>query len=109
MWYQLWIYEFLNFAEYRSGIKFFYTETVKEFSISHKPKFWYPFFLQPDGVNLWYFKLRIFDLTEFLELKYLRSMALGCKDIEIPKLEFVAKTLLSFLEKGILYIHTKGK
>ena len=40
-------------------------------------------FLQPDGVNLLYFKLRLFDLTEFIELKYLRSMALGCKDIEV--------------------------
>ena len=40
-------------------------------------------FLQPDGVNLLYFKLRILDLTEFIELKYLTSIALGCKDIEI--------------------------
>ena len=37
-------------------------------------------FLQPDGVNLLYFKLRILDLTEFIELKYLTSIALGCQD-----------------------------
>ena len=25
-----------------------------------------PIYLQPDGVNLWCFKLRLFDLTEFI-------------------------------------------
>ena len=25
-----------------------------------------PIFLQPDGLNLWYFKLKIFDPTEFI-------------------------------------------
>ena len=25
-----------------------------------------PTFLQPDGVNLWYFTLRLFDLTELI-------------------------------------------
>ena len=50
-----------------------------------------PIFFPPDGVNLWYFKLIFFHLTEFI-LKYLRSTALDYKDIEIRKLLFVTKT-----------------
>ena len=41
-----------------------------------------PIFLQPDGVNLWYFNLNVFDLTEYFTLKYLRSSTFGCKDLE---------------------------
>ena len=37
--------------------------------------------MQPDDVDLWYFKLTLYDLT-----------ALGCNNIEIRKSEFVAKT-----------------
>ena len=51
-----------------------------------------PIFLHPDGAYLWYFKLRILDLTWIHGLKYLRSTTLCCKDIEIRKLEFVTKT-----------------
>ena len=29
-------------------------------------KFPNPIFLQPDHQNVWYFKLRLFDLTEFI-------------------------------------------
>ena len=35
-----------------------------------------PIPLQPDGVNLWFFKLRLFYLAE-LSLKYLRYTTLG--------------------------------
>ena len=31
-----------------------------------------PLSFQPDGVNLWYFKLNLFNLTEFISLKYPR-------------------------------------
>ena len=50
---------------------------------------------QPDDVNL-----RLFDLTELLVLKYLRSSTLWCKDIGIRKPEFVAKAQFpkSFLQ-----------
>ena len=40
-----------------------YTET-KELSICHKLLI--PISLQPDSVKLWYFKLRLLDLTEFI-------------------------------------------
>ena len=43
-----------------------------------------PIFFHPDGVNLWYFKLRF--LSNIIHsLKYLRSTALDYKDIEIRK------------------------
>ena len=44
--------------------------------------------LQPDGVNLWYFKLRLFDQKWFIVWN---SPTLKCKDIGIRKLEFVTK------------------
>ena len=36
----------------------------KKLSLCHTPKLFNPVFLQPDGLKLWYFKLRPFDLTE---------------------------------------------
>ena len=50
--------------------------------------------LQPDILNLWYFKLILFDLTELIHsFKYLRSATLGSKDKGIiTKSEFVAQT-----------------
>ena len=48
---------------------------------------------QPDNVNLWFFKLRLFDKTE---LKYLRSTTSGRKDLGVIKSEFVAKTRLLY-------------
>ena len=37
-----------------------------ELSFWHKLKFLIPISIQPNGVNLWYFKLRLFDLTDFI-------------------------------------------
>ena len=56
--------------------------------------------LQPGGVILWYFKLRLLDLSGFRihSLKYLRSMTLGCNDTEIRKSEFVAKTQFLYVQ-----------
>ena len=31
-----------------------------------------PIYLQPDGVNFWYFKLRLFDLTKFISFFFKR-------------------------------------
>ena len=45
-----------------------------------------PMFLQPEGVNLWQFKIRLFDLEI--------SEVYGIKDKGIRKSEFVAKTQL---------------
>ena len=38
----------------------------RELSLFQKLNFLISIFLEPDDVNLWYFKLRLFDLTEFL-------------------------------------------
>ena len=43
---------------------------------------------QPNGVNLWYFKLRLIDLIE--SVSFLGSTTLGCK--EKRKFGFSAKT-----------------
>ena len=50
-----------------------------------------PISLKPDGQNFKYFK-HIMWANIIYSLKYLRSMTLGCKDIEIKKPEFVTKT-----------------
>ena len=42
-----------------------YTIQIKELSLRHKTKLSIPISLQPDGVDLWYFKLRLFGLKEF--------------------------------------------
>ena len=39
----------------------------KELSLCHKLKCYNPNIIAPDGVNLLYFKLRLFDLTEFIQ------------------------------------------
>ena len=53
--------------------------------------------MQPNGVNLLYFRQRFVDRTEFV-LKYLRSTTLGCKDIEIIKSEFVTQTQFLYIK-----------
>ena len=61
------------------------------------------------GVNLWYFKLRLFDLTYFIVL-ILRSATEGYKDIVIRKSEFVANTQFlsgSWLCAGVAVAATK--
>jgi len=47
------------------------------------------------GVNLLYFKLRLFELefNRIHSLKYIRFTTLGCIDIRLSKSEFVAITL----------------
>ena len=42
---------------------------LKELIICRKLKFIIPITLEPDGFNLWYFKLRLFDLPENIVLK----------------------------------------
>ena len=56
-------------------------------SLSQTLNFLIPISLEPNVVDLWYFKLILFDLTEFIVLNILES-----KDIGFRKAEFVAKT-----------------
>ena len=51
----------------------------------------------PDGINLFYFKLTLFDLTK--ELKYQRSEISGNKVLGIRKSDFVGKT------QFLLHVH----
>ena len=67
-----------------------------------------PIFFKPNGVNLWYFKLRLFDLTEFIIWNISGLTTFDCKDIWIIKSELVAKIqllLASFL--GVLAVKWK--
>ena len=77
----------------------------KELSNSN---FLIPISLQPDVSNLLYFKLRLFDLTEFYSLENLRSTILDRTNIRNRKSEFVAKT--QFLPFYTLYsVHCEPK
>ena len=50
--------------------------------------------MQPDDVNLSYFKLGLFDMTEFTVWNAYTT--LGCKNLGIRKSEFVAKTYIVY-------------
>ena len=50
------------------------------------------YLFKPDDVNIWNFKLIIFDLTEFIVGKSMVYMTLDCKYLKIRKIEIVAKT-----------------
>ena len=45
--------------------------------------------LQPDDVNLWHFKLYLFDLNIIHSLKYQKSTTLSFNDIEVIKVGVV--------------------
>ena len=63
-------------------------------------KFVIPVSLQLDGLNLQYFEIILFNQKEFifLNILYLRSTTLGCKDERIKKSEYGVKTkFLSFM------------
>ena len=51
--------------------------------------------MKPDGVNLWYFKLRLFGLTELIFLNVQTLQHLVWKKNRFRKLEFV--TMNQFL------------
>ena len=75
-----------SFLQIKNNIKIRYCEvfaTISNFSI--------PTSLQPDGLNIWYIKLRLFDQTEFIVWINKRFTTFGCKDMQIRKSEFVAK------------------
>ena len=65
---------------------------MKELSLCHKSQFSIPISLKQDGVNLWYFKLWLFDPSEFIVWNIYGSTTLGCRDKGIKKSEFVAIT-----------------
>ena len=51
--------------------------------------------MQPDDVNLWYFKYKLFDLTAFIVWN------IESNDIEIRKLEFAAKTQFLYVKLNL--------
>ena len=55
--------------------------------------------MQPDVVDLWYFKHWIVIDESSLSLKYQRETPSGCKDIGIRKFECVAKTQFFWIFK----------
>lgn len=46
--------------------------------------------MQPEGVHLWYFELRLFNLREFI-VSNIKGPSLGSKDIKIRQSDFLAK------------------
>ena len=57
-----------------------------------------PISLQPDGANLWYFKLRLLDLTEFIALKISKIYGIGLQNnMEMAKTQLVWSCLLLLL------------
>ena len=62
---------------------------IRDWVFATNSYFLIPISFQPVYVNHWYFRLILFDLTEFICLKYLRYATLGCKDIGIRKSQFV--------------------
>ena len=53
----------------------------KEFTLNSY--FQIPLYLQPDGLNIIYFKLCLLDPIVFISLKYLRSLTPGWKEFEL--------------------------
>ena len=51
-----------------------------------------PIFVQPDDVNLWYFKVRLFDQLFDSKFELSKIYDIEFKDIGIRKSEFVGKT-----------------
>ena len=64
----------------------------KPWVVTTNSSFLISFSLQPDGLNLRYFKLRLFDHS----LKYLRSTTLGCNDVGVGKPWSLQQRLNSF-------------
>jgi len=76
------------------------SQGVRNWVWGKNSKFVIPVSLQPDGLNLQYFEIILFNLKEFifLNILYLRSTTLGCKDVRIKKSEYGVKTkFLSFM------------
>ena len=68
-----------------------------------------PLYLEPDVVDLWYFKLWMNEWLNSLSLKYHRFTASGCKDIEIGKFELVAKTQFLWIKSNKVHKVLKSK
>ena len=67
-------------------------QKTKELSLCHKLKFSNPHIFANDGENLSYFKFRLVDISDKIQIfRYLRSTTLSDKDIRIIKSEFVKK------------------
>ena len=67
-------------------------ETQRNWVFATNSYFQIPVSLQPFDLNLWYFKLRLFDLTEFIIWNIYGLRHWVFRDIGIWKVEFVVKT-----------------
>ena len=63
----------------------------KELSFYHKPNFLIPISLKPDDVNLWYLKLSLLGLSEFIVWN-IKIYDIGLHRYMDHNFEFVAKT-----------------
>ena len=61
-----WIQKPIHNSRNFQWFMFYVFSFRKELSLCHKLNFVITISLEPDDVNLWYFKLRLFDLTEFI-------------------------------------------
>ena len=77
---------------FKSGIAIFSWRITLNYAYS-------PFNL--DGVNLQYFKLRLFDLYRMHSCKYWRSTTLCCKDIRIRKCKFLSWKYTLWSSSGV--------
>ena len=100
--YWFWWYFFPTFyiCIFQLKTKFFSFSGQRNWVFATKKNFLIPVFFQPDGVNLRYFKLSLFDLTQCIvwNLKDLRHIS-GCINIGVIKSEFVAKTQFFFVTR----------
>ena len=71
-----------------------------------------PLSFQPDGVNLWYFKLKLFDLTKLSvwNTKGLHHQVEKIKGLEISSLwlKFTLEKIQCLKSKKIVYCNVKG-
>ena len=69
------------------------------FFLQNKSNFYFliPISLQPDGVNMWYFQLRLFDLIEFIKFEIYKVYDTGIIKSEFHRLNSFVPKLSQFL------------
>ena len=76
------------------------SKLTKELTLCHKLWFLIQISLDPNVVNLWYFKLIFFDLTKVTVWNF-RFTRLESNDIGIRKSEFVAKSQFRYVFSNV--------
>ena len=101
---------------------------VKELSLCHKLKYSNTYiFIKPDAINLWYFKLRLFDQAEFIvwnikglqhlvpKIKWLENHGLWqrlnsfTKSSRLPTQKLHQKPLFFIYKSYTIYLHNLGR